>query len=174
MIVTVEEARKYIGKEGIDNEHLEKKIRAVESAIRAYTNNNFQQRAVQFEAQVISGVIQFRHAYLKVGDNIQISKSVNAGMYTIQELTQNGTIVDLSLYDSVRNLVTKVVYPSAVQDGALNMLKWEYNNRDKVGIKSETISRHSVSYYDQDSSNQVMGYPVSLLGFLEPYMLPAF
>lgn len=174
MIVTIEEAQKYIGKKGIDNEQMEKKIRAVESLIRSYTNNNFQQREVQFETKVVNGIIQFRHAYLQVGDNLQISKSINAGMYTVTELTANGTIVDLPLYDSVRNLVTKVVYPPAVQDGALNLLKWEFHNRDKVGIKSETISRHSVTYYDQDSSNQMMGYPVSLLGFLEPYMLPGF
>lgn len=173
MIVTVQEALESIGKD-TDPVMLEKKIRAVESMIRSYTNNNFQQRAVQFETQVVSGVIQFRHAYLKVGDNLQISKSVNAGMYTITEITENGTAVDLPLYDSVRNLVTKVVYPPAVQDGVLNLLKWEYNNRDKVGLKSETIGRHSVSYYDQDSSNQNMGYPVSLLGFLEPYMMPDF
>lgn len=174
MIVTVEEAKKYINKKEIEDELLEKKIRAVESAIRAHTNNNFQQRAVQFEAPVVNGIIQFAHAYLQAGDNVQISKSVNAGMYTILEMEPNRMVLDQKLYDSVRNLVTKVVYPPAVQDGALNMLKWEYNNRDKVGIKSETISRYAVSYYDQDNSNQVMGYPVSLLGFLEPYMLPAF
>lgn len=174
MIVTVKEAAAYIGTAVESEELLEKKIRAVESIVRAYTNNNFQFRAVQFEAEVVKGVIQFRHAYLAVGDNIQISKSVNAGIYTITELTDAGTVVDLTLYDAVRNLVTKVVYPPAVQDGVLNLLKWEYQNRDKVGLKSETIGRHAVSYYDQDSNNQIMGYPVSLLGFLEPYMLPSF
>lgn len=173
MIVTVEEALEYIGME-IKPELLEKKIRAAESAVRAYTNNNFQQREVQFEARVVNGIIQFRHAYLQNGDNLQISKSVNAGMYTVTNVTANTTLVDLPLYDSIRNLFTKVVYPAAVQDGVLNLLKWEYNNRDKVGLKSETIGRHSVSYYDQDGSNQIMGYPISLLGFLEPYMLPSF
>lgn len=173
MIVTVEEARKYIGMD-IDEEQLETKIRAVESMIRAYTNNNFQQREVQFETQVVNGILQFRTPYLQVGDNLQISKSINNGMYTVKELLPNKTVVDLPLYDSVRNLVTKVVYPPAVRDGVLNILKWEFHNRDKVGIKSETISRHSITYYEQDNDNQVMGYPVSLLGFLEPYMLPGF
>lgn len=73
MIVTVEEALEYIGME-IKPELLEKKIRAAESAVRAYTNNNFQQREVQFEARVVNGIIQFRHAYLQNGDNLQISK----------------------------------------------------------------------------------------------------
>ena len=43
-------------------------------------------------------------------------------------------------------------------------------NRPKTGIKSETLSRHSVTYFDQDANNQVMGYPVTLLGFLKPYI----
>ena len=46
--------------------------------------------------------------------------------------------------------------------------------RDKVGIKSETLSRHSVTYYDQDAGNQVMGYPASLMGFLSPYIKARF
>ena len=31
-----------------------------------------------------------------------------------------------------------------------------------------------VTYYDQDASNTVMGYPVSLLGFLKPYRKARF
>jgi hypothetical protein len=72
------------------------------------------------------------------------------------------------------NLVTKVEYPADVKLGVVNLLKWDFGNRDKVGIKSETISRHSVTYFDIDSSNQVMGYPVSLLGFLESYKKARF
>ena len=53
-------------------------------------------------------------------------------------------------------------------------MKYECNMRDKVGIKSESISRHSVTYYDVNEENQVMGYPVSLLGFLKPYIKARF
>jgi hypothetical protein len=35
---------------------------------------------------------------------------------------------------------------------------------EKVGIKSETISRHSVTY--EDSGNLFMGYPVGILNGL--------
>ena len=72
------------------------------------------------------------------------------------------------------NTATKVIYPADVKKGVIDLMIWEKNNRQKVGIKSETLSRHSVTYYDQDSNNQVMGYPVSLLGFLKPYMKPRF
>ena len=72
------------------------------------------------------------------------------------------------------DLVTKVEYPANVIQGVVNLLIWDQTNKKKVGIKSETLSRHSVTYYDQDVNNQVMGYPVSLLGFLSPYMKARF
>ena len=65
-------------------------------------------------------------------------------------------------------------YPMDIKLGAVNLLKWETANRDKAGIASETISRHSVSYVDMTSDNSVMGYPKSLLGFLQPYKRARF
>ena len=44
----------------------------------------------------------------------------------------------------------------------------------KVGIASESISRHSVTYVDQTGTNTVMGYPVALMGFLKPYKKARF
>ena len=67
-----------------------------------------------------------------------------------------------------------LVYPEDIQVGIINLLKYEVDMRDKVGIKSESLSRHSVTYVDYDANNQVMGYPVSLLGFLKPYMKARF
>ena len=60
-------------------------------------------------------------------------------------------------------------YPADVKMGVINMLKWDLENRNKIGIQSETISRHSVTYFNMDGDNSVMGYPKSLLGFLKPY-----
>lgn len=65
-------------------------------------------------------------------------------------------------------------YPMDVKMGAVNMMKWELNNRDKVGVASETISRHSVTYFSMDGDNSMMGYPRSLLGFLRPYKRARF
>lgn len=67
-----------------------------------------------------------------------------------------------------------VVYPADVKMGAVNLMKWELNNRDKVGVSSETISRHSVTYFDLTGDNSLMGYPKSLLGFLRPYKKARF
>ena len=78
------------------------------------------------------------------------------------------------MFQTTYNFVTKVQYPADIVQGIINLMKWEQTNRDKVGIKSETLSRYSVAYFDQDASNQVMGYPVSLMGFLKPYMKARF
>lgn len=65
-------------------------------------------------------------------------------------------------------------YPPDVKMGAIEMLRWSTNNRDKAGIASETLSRHSVSYFDASESNYSAGFPVSLTGFLKPYMKARF
>lgn len=74
-----------------------------------------------------------------------------------------------TLTDESEVLVTKVEYPADVVMGAINMLKWDLDNRKKVGIQQETISRHSVTYFNMDGGNSEMGYPKSLMGFLKPY-----
>ena len=142
--------------------------------VRAYTHNNFQNRFVRFTADSRGDRLLATSDYLKVGDTVQISQSmVNDGLYTVTEIGDDFVRVDKELYKSV-NLVTKVEYPADIKNGVLNLIKWDIKNRDKTGIKSETLSRYSVTYFDQDSDNQVMGYPVSLLGFLRPYMKARF
>jgi hypothetical protein len=73
-----------------------------------------------------------------------------------------------------RHLTPEGEYPADVKMGVLEMLKWDLENRKKVGIQSETISRHSVTYFNMDGDNSVMGYPKALLGFLKPYMRARF
>lgn len=76
--------------------------------------------------------------------------------------------------DFKRCLTAAGDYPMDVKMGVVNLMKWELNNRDKVGVASETISRHSVTYFNMDAGNNVMGFPVSLLGFLKPYKKARF
>lgn len=160
---------------GQDTTVLQRKLEAVEKLIRAYTNNNFQVRAARFKASSNGTLLAGSSPYLKVGDTVEISKTgVNDGLYVIQEITEDGITVDKDLFTVDSNLVTLVKYPADVVEGVINLLTWEVENRQKVGIKTETISRHSVTYYDQDANNQVMGYPVSLLGFLQPYIKARF
>ena len=53
-------------------------------------------------------------------------------------------------------------------------IEWDLENRDKVGIQSETISRHAVTYFNMDGDNSTVGYPKSLVGFLKPYKKARF
>ena len=73
-----------------------------------------------------------------------------------------------------RCLTAEGEYPMDIKMGVVNMLKWDLNNRDKVGVSSETISRHSVTYFDMTGDNSTIGYPKALLGFLKPYKRARF
>ncbi len=160
---------------GLKEDDLKRKLEGLERLIRAYTNNNFQLRAIRFWAVSSGNQLLGGSPYLTVGDRVEITDSlVNDGLYTVTAIDSETATLDKPLYTQPKNLVTKVVYPADVQAGVENLLLWEIENRDKVGIKSETLSRHSVTYYDQDASNTVMGYPISLLGFLKPYRKARF
>lgn len=175
MIVAVDEVMKLPEFANQTETVIADKLKALELSIRAYTNNNFQNRYVRFAAESLGNRLLGVSAFLKVGDTVQISQSsVNDGLYTITEISDTFIRVDGDLYRYPDNLVTKVEYPADIKIGVIDLLKWEVKNRQKVGIKSETLSRHSVSYYDQDANNQVMGYPVALLGFLKPYIKARF
>ena len=88
--------------------------------------------------------------------------------------------LELSIQGFTNNNFKRVIeehggeYPMDIKLGAVNMLKWELTSRDKVGVASESISRHSVSYFDMTGDNSIMGYPKALMGFLKPYMRAHF
>lgn len=168
MVVKVEEALACLQME-IPETVVERKIRAIERLIRSETNNNFQDRAVRLKVPSCGGMLIGSSFYLMEGDTVEISGSVNKGLYTIVSTEEKFIKVDKVLYDAQSNTVTKVVYPEDVQEGVLNMLQWDFTMRSKVGVKSETLSRHSVTYYDMDAQNSLNGYPESLISFIEPY-----
>lgn len=86
----------------------------------------------------------------------------------------------LSIHGHTNNNFVRVLeenngeYPMDVKMGAVNLRRWEEKHREKVGVQTETISRHSVTYFAMDGDNADLGYPVSLLGFLQPYMRARF
>lgn len=173
MIIAAKDAAVMPEFAGMDYNTLSRKLEAIENIVRRHTHNNFQKPQVRFCAASDGSCIDGYSDYLTSGDTVQITESVNAGLYVIERIEGGRTYVDKPLYAAPSNVVTKVEYPPDIIEGVINMLKWEVNGRDKVGIKSETLSRHSVTYYDMDS-NSVMGYPVALLGFLRPYMRARF
>jgi hypothetical protein len=175
MIVSVDKLMALPEFSGQSESAMKDKLDAIELSIRAYTNNNFQNRYVRFTASSLGDRLLGVSDFLKVGDTVQVSQSnVNDGLYTITEIGADFIRVDRDMYRYSDNLVTKVEYPADIKAGVIDLMKWEISNRDKVGIQSETLSRHSVTYFNLDVNNQVMGYPVALLGFLKPYIKARF
>lgn len=178
MILSVEELKNYITTDEED-QVLKDKLSALEILIRAYTNNNFQVRPFRSVAVAVSdgnqllttGTVPF-----KVGDTLQITESElqNNILVTVSDVSGNNITVAEDLYDESGVVITKVVYPADIKVGVANLMKWDLNNRDNIGVQSETISRHSVTYFNMDANNTAIGYPVSLVGFLKPYMKARF
>lgn len=178
MIISVDKAKQLIDFKDWTDERIEMKLKSIEQTIRAYTNNNFQHRAYRCRADIVDSNIFAANAasLFKIGDTVQFSESgLNAGLYVIAGVDDDGfTLEEDDIKDEKNILVTKIEYPADVIDCALNLLQWEISNRQKVGIQSETLSRHSVTYFNMDSSNQAMGYPSSLLGCLKAYRKARF
>lgn len=100
---------------------------------------------------------------------------LNNGLYTVESADDLAfTVAERGLKDEIDVTATLVRYPDDVKMGVINLLKWEMENRDKVGVASETISRHAVTYFDLTGENAVMGFPRALMGFLTPYIKARF
>lgn len=168
MIISVDEAKRLIQFGNWTDERILKKLQAIEKTIRKYTNNNFQNRFIRGEfatdgLRLYGGVIGF-----KVGDTVQISESkYNNGLYVIEAVYDAEITLDKRLIEEAKMLVTKIEYPVDVVECALNLLEWSIKHGDKVGVKSETLSRHSVTY--EDSGTLFNGYPVGILNGLKLY-----
>jgi hypothetical protein len=178
MILNVSELKQYITTEETD-QVLEAKLQALELLIRAYTNNNFQIRAFRAVAVAVAQgnkLLFNSQVPFKVGDTLQITESdfMQDELVTVLTVEESSITVSGELSDESGVVVTKVKYPMDVKMGIVNLMKWELDNREKVGVASESISRHSVTYVDQTGDNTIMGYPVTLMGFLKAYRKARF
>ena len=176
MIMTVAELRQYVTTDEEDLA-LETRLQALELLIRAYTNNNFQKRPFRAVAVAMADnqlLVQNAHPF-RVGDTLEITESdLNPGLVNVLAVSDGTITVKEDLYDESGVVLTKVVYPADVKLGVARMLQWQLDNGEKVGVQSETISRHSVTYFNMDGDNSSMGFPKSLLGFLRPYRKARF
>ena len=168
MIITVSDLRNQTNCGTATDEQITVKLKAIEAVIRAYTNNNFQQRGIRFVGHSSGMKVYGDPQYLDIGDTVQISCSlVNDGLYQVTEVGVDYIQLDEFLMNTEFNLVTKIKYPADVVECAVDLFKWKQKMGEKVGIKSETISRHSVTY--EDSATLFMGYPVGILNGLNLY-----
>lgn len=178
MIITVQEAKEFLGiTDNSKDMQIEKKLKALEIKIRNLTNNKFQDKKVRtignylIEGNKVKG-IDFLALGFRKDNTIEISGSIlNDGIYGIIEVDGNSITLnrELESESTLQTLITKIVYPYDIVEGVIKLLDYDFKMSDKIGIKSETISRYSVTYYDVNSSENIEGYPSSLMKFLNKY-----
>ena len=74
MVVKVDDLLSMDEFKKMNKDILVSKLQAVESLIRSYTNNNFQNRTMRIEAASQDGVLMGSSPYFKTGDTVQISQ----------------------------------------------------------------------------------------------------
>ena len=178
MLLTVAELRRFVDTDE-DDKTIEAKLQALELLIRGHTNNNFQATAYRVVASAVSGENTFiasKNVPFRVGDTLEITSSDLMPNYLVTVASVNGNVVKVNeeLADESSVVITKVAYPMDVKMGAIGLIKWGVGNGEKVGVSSESISRHSVTYFDMSKENTLDGYPRVLLGFLRPYKKARF
>ena len=171
MIVTLEDLKGVSELSNIPDDQLIMMCEGIEDFIRQYTNNNFINRNITFNAPSNNGKLDTVLPPFKVGDTVLISKSTsNDGVYVIENM--DGTL-NRELFDSDNNKITLIQYPQSIKSGVIKLLQYDTKMVDKMGISSESISRHSVTY-SQPSNDAINGYPSYLMSFLKPYMKARF
>ena len=171
MIITLGDAR------AIDDSITQDDLDALEAACRSLTNNNFQNRHIRFKEIEFVGTnliaIQDPIVGIKTGDTIEVNYShYNDGLHVVEsidgkQITVQGT--PFFLANTSGSMLTLVQYPADVVRGIKKLIAYDKKMASKVGIKSESISRMSITYYDVNASENVDGYPAALVSFLQKY-----
>ena len=107
MILNVSELKQHITTDETD-QVLEAKLQALELSIRAYTNNNFQDRSIRRAADIVGGLfIVEALTPFDVGDTVQISESeLNEGLFTVSSVDDSTFTVEEAVKDESDVLVT--------------------------------------------------------------------
>lgn len=171
MIISLVDAKK------IDPTITQSDLDAYEQTVRQLTNNNFQNIHVRFRKISFSGksiILEDVPLGLRVGDTIQISSSkFNDCLTTIAAINDKNieTNVKESFFDGSfsGSFITKVQYPADIRMGVEELIKYKKQMGSKMGIKSESIARMSVTYYDINATDNIEGFPASKFSFLNKY-----
>lgn len=172
MILTIPDAQ------AINTNITQSDLDAFEQAVRALTHNNFQDFNVRGYELTLTGytitMARGSTTGLRVGDTVEINDTkYNNGLHVVKTLTLTGIEVESTtpFIDETckEGIVTKVAYPADIIKGVKKLIEYDVKMGGKAGIKSETISRMSVTYYDVNSTENVDGYPAALLSFLKKY-----
>ena len=171
MILSLGDARE------IDIDITQDDLDAFETSVRELTNNNFQNTFVRFKnVEFVNEntiLVSDEIRGLRVGDTVEVNYShYNDGLFVVKEIDGKQITVQGAPFfvgNSGRAMLTKVEYPSDIKRGIKKLIEYDKAMAGKVGIKSETIARMSITYYDVNAAENTDGYPSSLLSFLRKY-----
>ena len=171
MIITLGDAR------AIDDSITQDDLDAFEVAFRSLTNNSFQNKHIRFKDIEFVGenliAVNDPIVGLKVGDTIEVNYShYNDGLYVIESIDGKQIKVQGTPFfvaNTGGSMLTLVQYPADIARGIKKLIAYDKKMASKIGIKSESISRMSITYYDVNASENIDGYPASLLSFLTKY-----
>lgn len=181
MITALEKAKKFLGIADSDTSkdfEIEEKLKSLEITIRNKTNNKFLDRRIRSNKKLrfnsstktITGD-NFLAKGFRAGDSIDVDECLsNKGIFTIGEVTDSSMTILEELSDEENlALITKIAYPYDLIQGVIKLIQYDFKMVDKIGIKQESISRYSVTYYDVNSTESIEGYPAALMKFLDKY-----
>ena len=171
MIITLGDARL------IDYNVTQEDLDALEISVRELTNNKFQNVHIRFKGIefMANNLIAVKDTIvgLKVGDTIEVNYShYNDGLFVIEEIAGKQIKVQGTPFivaNTGGSMLTLVQYPADIARGIKKLIAYDKKMASKVGIKSESISRMSTTYYDVNASETVDGYPAALVSFLQKY-----
>ena len=171
MIITLGDAR------AIDDSITQDDLDAFEVAFRSLTNNSFQNKHIRFKDIEFVGenliAVKDPIVGIKTGDTIEINYShYNDGLYVVEEIAGKQIKVQGTPFFVANTggaMLTLVQYPADIARGIKKLIAYDKKMASKIGIKSESISRMSITYYDVNASENIDGYPASLLSFLTKY-----
>lgn len=172
MIITLEEAQK------IDSTVTQSDLNAYETMVRHLTNNNFQNVRIRFYGLLFDSenTMTLRHDLfgLREGDTIQISDSSYNDKLVVIKSIEGRTITveneepffEGSFFSA---FITKIQYPADIKYGVAGLIEYKAKMGSKLGIKSESIARMSVTYYDINATDNIEGFPTAKFSFLKKY-----
>lgn len=103
--------------------------------------------------------IEFARRHLQTDtDDVSLQEKLDAAEAAVKAYTNN-TFPAVYFPDGL---------PLDVQMGIVRMAAWQMAADKKIGVASETLSRHSVTYA-QNTDDSIMGYPRGLMAFCKPY-----
>lgn len=152
-------------------------IKAMENSIISHTNNhfhfpNYSPTIISIEGKRITfgGVNLF-----KMHDTIEIvGIQYYDGFHHVTSVGTNWIEIDVDfdipfVIEGAIGSLFLIKFPADVKAGVKKVWKHEQSTSEKVGVKSESISRWSVTYEKPTTGGSINGLPSYLFDFLQPY-----